>query len=103
MRLYNQRLAALARKRRAAGIYGRGNLDRRLLLRAGFAPGLSALRITRAGLWEWAKLEAQSFFLKPRPAPPPATVPAASTPEPSAAREIDLAEENPPLQPVGTA
>jgi flavin-dependent dehydrogenase len=102
MRLYNQRLAALARKRRAAGIYGRGNLDRRLLLRAGFAPGLSALKITRAGLWEWAKLEAQSVFLKPLPAPPPATAPEAAAPAPAPAREIDLTEEHPPLQPAGT-
>jgi len=70
MRLYNKRFAALARKRLAAGLYGRHNLDRRRLLRSGFPPGLPALRLTRAGLWQWARLEILSFFLKPLPPAP---------------------------------
>lgn len=96
MRHYNRRLAVIARKRLAAGIYGRGNLDRRLLLRVGFAPGPSALKITRAGLWLWWKLELQSMFLKPLTGPAPVAVPKPSAPE------APPPPEAPSLQPVGT-
>ena len=95
MRLYNRRLTALARKRAAAGIYGRHNLDRRHLLRSGFSPGLAALRLTRAGLWQWARMEMRTFFLKPPSEPAAATEP----PAPSAAPP---SPDPAPLQPAAT-
>jgi hypothetical protein len=104
MRIYNQRLAVLARKRVAAGIYGRGNLDRRLLLRAGFAPGLSSLKITRAGLWEWAKLEARSIFLNKPPAPAATPVAASSEVSPAPAPvEEPASTTHDPLRPATQA
>jgi len=103
MRIYNRRLAVIARKRLAAGIYGRGNLDRRLLLKVGFAPGPSALKITRTGLWLWWKLELQSLFLKPLPAAAASaateTAPATKPAPPEAAPPL----EDPARQPVARA
>jgi hypothetical protein len=65
MRFYNRRLAALAQKRWAAGIYGCHNLDRRLIVKQGFAPDKNVLRVLRQGLWAWCKLECQSLLLRP--------------------------------------
>ncbi len=66
MAFYNRRLVHLAKKRWAAGVYGKNNLGRRLLLRQGFSPDWKMLRVLRQGVWQWLKAEAQGLFL---PAP----------------------------------
>ncbi len=65
MRLYNRRLAVLAKKRLAAGIYGKNNRGRRLLL-PGFSPDRSSLALMLRGVRQWLALEWQSLFL-PKP------------------------------------
>jgi flavin-dependent dehydrogenase len=62
MRLYNRRLAVLAKKRLASGVYGRHNCDYRLLL-PGFSPDRSALPLMWRGIRKWIALEWQSLFL----------------------------------------
>jgi flavin-dependent dehydrogenase len=67
MALYNRRLGAIAEKRLAAGIYGKGNVDRRYLIHEGFAPCKKASgRLLVKGIIKWLKLEIRSLFL-PRP------------------------------------
>ncbi len=62
MRLYNRRLAALARRKIAAGIYGARNAHWRLLP-GGFLPDATALRLLRRGLGRWLLAEWRNLFL----------------------------------------
>ena len=84
---YNRRLVALARKRIAAGTYGRRNTGWRLLV-PGFtpAPGTSG-RLLLSGIRRWLWMEFKAILRrtpKQAPPPPPAPEPAA-TPEETAA------------------
>jgi hypothetical protein len=73
--LSHRRLAAIARRRMAAGVYGCRNLDQRKLIQPDFTPGPAAVKIIWAGLQQWLKLEIHALFLKPRPDHKP-TIPA---------------------------
>ena len=75
MGLSHRRLAAIARLRMAAGVYGCRNLDQRKLIQPDFTPGPAAVKIIWAGLQQWLKLEIHAWFLKPRPDHKP-TIPA---------------------------
>jgi hypothetical protein len=66
MRFYNRRLAVIAKRRIAAGIFGPKNLDARLFL-PGFSPGPSSLRFMLRGLRKWLVLECKSLSLRPPP------------------------------------
>jgi flavin-dependent dehydrogenase len=63
MRFYNRRLATLAKRRYAAGTYGRKNLDRRLLL-PGFSPDASSFKFVRLGLRKWLNAEWSNLFVR---------------------------------------
>ena len=56
LRFYNGRLAALAKKKIAAGCYGDHNANWRLLV-PGFTPDASMLKLVRQGLFRWWKAE----------------------------------------------
>lgn len=64
---YNRRLVAIARKRLAAGRYGRRNTGWRMLV-PGFTPqpGQSG-RLLLNGIWRWLWLELRSLRLRPAP------------------------------------
>ena len=64
MRFYNRRLAALARRKIAAGVYGARNAGWRLLP-GGFLPDASVLRLLRRGLGRWLLAEWRNLFLTP--------------------------------------
>jgi flavin-dependent dehydrogenase len=66
IRFYNRRLAALARKRIAAGVYGARNAGWRLLV-GGFThePKQSA-RLLLSGIWRWVKMEIGGLWLRAR-------------------------------------
>ena len=69
MAFYNRRLAWIAQKRLAAGIYGAGNLEGRTLLR-GFEPNRRAWKLIFRGVGIWLRAELHSLFLsRPRSAP----------------------------------
>ena len=63
MRCYNARLAAIGKRRIAAGTYGLHNLDSRLFL-PGFAPGPASLPFLLRGLRKWMTVERKNFFLR---------------------------------------
>ena len=63
MRLYNRRLAAIAKRRVAAGLYGANNLDARMLL-PGFTPDAQSLKLIFKGLGKWLAVEWKSMFLR---------------------------------------
>jgi flavin-dependent dehydrogenase len=63
MATYNRRLAAMAKKRKAAGVYGAKNRDFSLLL-PGFVPGTGSLKFLFKGLRRWLALEWATLFLK---------------------------------------
>ncbi len=66
MRAFNRRLRNLARLRRHAGTYGRGNTGRRTWVRAfGLGPR-AALRPLAQGLWMWLRLEARQWMSRLR-------------------------------------
>ena len=65
MRLYNRRLAAIAKRRIAAGLYGASNLDARMLL-PGFTPDAQSLKLIFKGLIKWLAVEWKSMFLRIR-------------------------------------
>jgi hypothetical protein len=65
MRLYNHRLAAIAKRRIAAGMYGTNNLDTRMLLQ-GFTPDAQSLKLIFKGLIKWLAVEWKSMFLRIR-------------------------------------
>src|SRR5690606_4688006 len=79
MALYNRRLETIARKRLAAGTYGRNNLMQRHYIRVPFEMNGKALRHFLRGIRTWLKLEAESLFLRPAP---PLPEPPASAPSP---------------------
>ena len=61
---YNRRLVALARKRIAAGVYGRRNAGWRLLI-PGFTPDpKQSGRLLFSGIGRWLKLEFAALFLR---------------------------------------
>ena len=63
MRFYNRRLAAIARRRIAAGIYGMNNLDKRMLL-PGFTPDAQSFKLIFKGLRKWLAIEWKNLFLR---------------------------------------
>ncbi|GAA5483254.1 NAD(P)/FAD-dependent oxidoreductase [Haloferula sargassicola] len=69
MALYNRRLEVIARKRLAAGTYGRENLDHSYLIRTPFNAGLGAMRHFFRGVSIWLGLELETLFRRPIPAP----------------------------------
>ncbi len=62
MRFYNARLVHLARRKIAAGVFGAGNANRRVLV-GGFLPDASALRLLARGLARWLHAEWRNLFL----------------------------------------
>ena len=68
MRTYNRRLSHIARKRMAAGTYGRNNENWRELF-PGFSPDASVLKQIRKALLRWAKVELNALGLKPQREP----------------------------------
>jgi hypothetical protein len=59
---YNRRLVRLARKKMAAGIYGKRNAGWRLLV-GGFTPEPKVSgRLLFGGIWRWIKLEFASLW-----------------------------------------
>jgi len=67
MRFYNRRLAIIAKHRMAAGLYGRANLDHRLLL-PGFSPDRTTFKFIGLGLRKWLAAEWANLFIQPFPA-----------------------------------
>lgn len=65
MSFYNKRLAAIARKRHAAGVYGTTNVGMRTLVK-GFEPSLKARGFVWRGIKVWLRAELRSALL-PRP------------------------------------
>jgi len=59
---FNQRLVALAKRRRAAGVYGERNAGWRLLV-GGFLPDGTSGRLLLRGLRWWLRAELRSLFL----------------------------------------
>src|SRR5262249_14605948 len=70
MRLYNRRLAAIAKRRIAAGVYGAHNLDHRMLL-PGFMPDAQSVKLILKGLCKWLVVEWKNLFLRIPPEPVP--------------------------------
>jgi hypothetical protein len=62
MAFYNQRLARIARKRQAAGVYGTMNLDSRTLLK-GFEPNRHVWKLILRGARIWLRAELRSLSL----------------------------------------
>jgi len=71
MRFYNRRLAYLARRKRAAGVYGGRNDGWRLLV-GGFLPDATSARLLLRGVRRWLVAEWRNLFLQPVPSPEPA-------------------------------
>jgi flavin-dependent dehydrogenase len=63
MRCYNRRLAAIAKRKVAAGTYGLANLDWRLFL-PGFSPGPGSLKFMFTGIRKWLGVECKNLFLR---------------------------------------
>ena len=80
MAFYNRRLAALARRKIAAGTYGARNAQWRLLV-GGFLPDGTSGRLLLRGLGRWVRAEWRNLFLPAAPAPHPA--PLATQPQES--------------------
>jgi flavin-dependent dehydrogenase len=76
MAFYNKRLARIAQKRLAAGVYGSRNLDSRTLLK-GFEPNRRAWNLVFRGLRIWFGAELRSVFLPALPSAPAGTPAAA--------------------------
>jgi len=79
MKFYNARLAAIARKRRAAGCYGRRNTGWREL-GDGFVPDVRTLRSFFRGFKRWIGAELHALTLRPRPEPMSSEIPARPLP-----------------------
>jgi len=62
MRCYNRRLAALGKRKIAAGTFGLANLDSRLFL-PGFSPGPGSLKFMLVGIRKWFGAELRNLFL----------------------------------------
>jgi hypothetical protein len=76
MAFYNRRLSHLARRRLAAGVYGKNNLDNRRLICQGFSIDRKLMRLIRIGLTGWLRLEWENLWLRPKPGTSPAPAPA---------------------------
>jgi hypothetical protein len=63
MALYNRRLARLAQRRHAAGVYGLMNLDSRTLLK-GFEPTGHVWKLILRGVRTWLRAELRSLPLR---------------------------------------
>lgn len=80
MRMYNRRLVKLAQRRKAAGIYGRRNVDMNYIFRESFMPSVKSLGLVWDGfkLWmkcEWSTWRAQRQQPRPTPAAVDLTMP----------------------------
>ena len=64
MRFYNRRLAHLAQRKKAAGVYGNRNAGWRLLI-GGFLPDGTSARLLLKGLRLWMVAEWRNLFLQP--------------------------------------
>jgi flavin-dependent dehydrogenase len=62
MRCYNRRLAAIAKRKIAAGTFGLANLDSRLFL-PGFSPDTGSLKFMLVGIRKWLGAECRNLFL----------------------------------------
>src|SRR5271166_3190702 len=62
MRCYNRRLAALGKRKIAAGTFGLANLDSRLFL-PGFSAGPGSLKFMLVGIRKWFGAELRNLFL----------------------------------------
>ena len=62
MRCYNRRLAAIAKRKIAAGTFGLANLDSRLFL-PGFSPDAGSLKFMLVGIRKWLGAECRNLFL----------------------------------------
>jgi len=73
MRLYNRRLAAIARARRARGVWGRHNAGRRFMFGGyTFSPASARPVFTATLGWVWLELkEGWRSWFRPKLAPPP--------------------------------
>jgi hypothetical protein len=63
MAFYNRRLARIAQKRHAAGVYGSMNLDSRTLLK-GFEPSGHVWKLILRGVRTWLRAEMRSLPLR---------------------------------------
>jgi flavin-dependent dehydrogenase len=68
MSFYNRRLSTLARRKRAAGVYGARNTGWRLLL-GGFLPDATSGRLLLRGIGRWLRAEWRNLWLKTNPQP----------------------------------
>jgi flavin-dependent dehydrogenase len=66
MRFYNHRLAVLAQRKQAAGVYGARNAGWRLLV-GGFLPDGTSGRLLLRGMRRWLVAEWRNLFLQPVP------------------------------------
>jgi flavin-dependent dehydrogenase len=62
MAFYNQRLARIAQKKHAAGVYGSANLDSRTMLK-GFEPNGQVWKLVLRGVRTWLRAELRSLSL----------------------------------------
>ena len=65
MRFYNRRLETIARKRLAAGTYGKNNLMHRHLVRVPFEPNMKAVKHLFSGMRVWLGLEMETMYIRP--------------------------------------
>jgi flavin-dependent dehydrogenase len=72
MGFYNHRLETIARKRLAAGNYGKHNLDQRYFIRRPFEASTKSFRHLFDGIRAWMKLEVECAFTRPTEAMAPA-------------------------------
>jgi hypothetical protein len=72
MAFYNRRMVHLAKKRKAAGIFGRRNVDHQFIFRDSFQPSFAVRNLIFDGLKAWLKLECAAAF---QPKKPQAVVP----------------------------
>jgi hypothetical protein len=70
MSFYNRRLARLAQRKRAAGVYGARNAGWRLLV-GGFLPDGTSARLLLRGLGWWLRAEWRNLWLRPAPCAAP--------------------------------
>jgi flavin-dependent dehydrogenase len=71
MALYNRRLAAIAAKLQANGLFGANNLDQRYYVRKPFDKGTGSVRHMVLGMKMWLKLEWRAFWLSSAQVPDP--------------------------------
>jgi flavin-dependent dehydrogenase len=69
MALYNRRLAKLAERRRAKGMWGRQNVAHHCVFANSFTPSLEVRKLLWRGLKEWARCEWSTWRARPQPIP----------------------------------